>query len=186
MPRLSGIFQDADSILLANIQDASVAGRTLLGAADAAAQRTALGVLSANQKTVNAAGTVYGLTATPAALDFGTTDPAITLDAAGTYLLLARARADYNAATFAASRLATLKLRRTNNTAADVSNGSVALKTDIITAITSSLGALAWWALYTTANVDDIITIFGDVSVLPTAGSLDISEASIIAIRLQS
>lgn len=141
--------------------------------------------LPANQLSVNAAGTAYSLTATPAALDFGTTDPSLTITAPGSYLLLARARLDYSGATFAAVRTATLKLRRTNNTAADLTNGSVAAKTDIITTLTYTMATISWWVVYTTANSDDAITIFGDVSVLPSAGSLDAMEASIVAIRLQ-
>ena len=135
--------------------------------------------------SVYAAGTAYSLTATPAALDFGTTDPSLVLDKAGTYLLLARVNLKYNAATFAASRTATLKLRRTNNTAADLSNGSLTALTDIITTLTYTFGVFDLpRVLYTTTNTDDAITIFGDVSVVPTAGSLDAVAAEIVAIRL--
>jgi hypothetical protein len=38
--------------------------------------------------------------------------------------------------------------------------------------------------LYTTALTSDVITIFADISVLPTAGSISIDEASIVAVRL--
>jgi len=38
--------------------------------------------------------------------------------------------------------------------------------------------------VYTTSNNNDIIEVWGDVSVVPTAGSLDAVEASIIATRL--
>lgn len=135
--------------------------------------------------TVYAAGTAYALTATSAALNFGTTDPVVTLDKAGTYLLLAKVTLDYNAATFAASRAVTLKLRRTNNTAADVSNSSLVVDTDIITTLSYTFGAFALPSvLYTTANTDDALTIFGDVAVLPDAGSLDAVAASIVAVRL--
>lgn len=134
---------------------------------------------------VYAAGTAYSLTDTSAALDFGTTDPSIVLDKAGTYLLIANVNLLYNAATFAASETVTLKLRRTNNTAADVANSSLVLATDIITTLTYTFGAVSLPAVfYTTTNVDDAITIFGDVSTAPGAGSLDATAASIIAIRL--
>lgn len=138
----------------------------------------------ANPLSVHAAGTAYALTATSAALDFGTTDPTLTLNRAGTYLIFARARLDYNAATFAASRTATLKLRRTNNTAADLTGGSTSALTDIITTLTYTMADVSWAVLYTTANTNDAITIFGDVSVVPSAGSLDATQASIIAIRV--
>lgn len=135
--------------------------------------------------TVYASGTAYSLTATSAALDFGTTDPSVTIAAAGTYAIRARVNLKYNAATFAAVRTVTLKLRRTNNTAADLTNGSDTILTDIITTKTYTEG---WFNLpeviYTTSNSNDAITIFGDVSVIPTAGSLDAVSASIVAVRL--
>lgn len=135
--------------------------------------------------TVYAAGTAYSLTNTAAALNFGTADPVITLNKAGTYLLIAKATLDYAGATFAASQAVTLKLRRTNNTAADVSNSSLVVDTDIITTLSYTFGAFALPAvLYTTANTDDEITIFGDVAVVPSAGSLDAVAASIVAVRL--
>lgn len=134
---------------------------------------------------VYAVGTAYSLTATPAALDFGTTDPSIVLNKAGTYLLLGRVNVKYTAATFAASRTVTLKLRRTNNTPADLSNGSMTALTDIITTLTYTMGVFNLPpVVVTTANTDDAVTIFGDVSVIPTAGSLDAVEASIVAVRL--
>ncbi len=137
-----------------------------------------------NASSIVGAGSAYNLTATPAAVDLGTTDPAITLPGAGTYLIMARAKLDYVGATFAAVRTATVKLRRTNNTAADLTGGSLALSTEIITTLTYTMEQCAWQVVYTTANADDAITIFGDVSVLPTAGNLQVTDASIIAIRL--
>lgn len=129
-----------------------------------------------------AAGTAYTLTATSAAAVFGTTSPSITITAPGTYLLLARAQARHNGATFAASRTVTHKMRRTNNTAADVA--SLTCVTGIVTTLTAALMEHSWWAVYTTTNSNDVVTIFSDVSVLPTAGTLDLAEASIIAVRI--
>ncbi len=132
-----------------------------------------------------AAGTAYSLTATPAALIFGTTQPSITITSAGTYLLMAAYNAKYNGATFAAVRTVTLKIRRTNNTAADVANASRVSSTNVITALTYTFDvAPIAPVIYTTTNTDDVLTIFGDVSVVPSAGSLDIIEASIFALRI--
>lgn len=142
-------------------------------------------LLSANQKSSYSAGTAYTLTNTAAALVFGTTSPSITLDLPGTYLILGSTDIRFNGATFAASRTITMKLRRTNNTAADLAGGSDTGITGIVTTLTSEAGGLTMMALYTTTNTNDIITIFGDVSTVPSAGSLDVAEASIIAIRLQ-
>lgn len=142
-------------------------------------------ITTANQLTVNAAGTVYSLTATSAAVDFGTTDPALTLTAAGTYLLVTDCVLRLNGATFAADRTVTMKLRRTNNTAADVTGGSRSYDTGTTTTITASLVHFNASAIYTTANADDSVTIFGDVSVVPTVGSLDVASCALRAVRLQ-
>lgn len=136
-------------------------------------------------QSVYAAGTPYQLTQTPALLTFGTTSPSLVLGNPGTYLLIARVVLNYNAATFAASRVATLKLRRINNTAADLPNSSITANTDIITLITSTMGAFPFApVIYMTQNNNDNIQIFGDVATVPTAGSLDAAAAEIIAIKL--
>lgn len=135
--------------------------------------------------SVYAAGTAYQLTNAQALLNFGTTDPSLTITEPGTYLLLGTVRVDYNAATFAAVRDVTLKLRRTNNTAADITNATTTFRTEIITTLTFTAfdGQLAP-VIYTTANNNDIIQIFGAIDTVPTAGSIDAVEASIIAIKL--
>lgn len=140
---------------------------------------------SFTSSSVYASGTAYSLTASSALLNFGTTDPSLTLATAGTYLLFARVRYDYNGATFAAVRTVTTKIRRTNNTAADLTNATGAWKTDIITTLTytAALQNLPVVA-YTTATAGDVIELWGVVSVVPTAGSLDAVEAEIVAIKI--
>ena len=136
-------------------------------------------------RTVYAAGTAYSLTATPAALDFGTTDPVVVLNKAGTYAIRAKVRLNYVGPTFAASRTVTIKLRRTNNTAADLTNGTEVVLTAIVTTVTATfMEVVLPEVIYTTANIDDSITLFGDVSATPSAGSLDAVAASIVAVRL--
>lgn len=143
------------------------------------------GVALHNPLSVYATGTVYTLTATPAAVDFGTTDPTITLNAVGTYAIRARVKVALNGATFAANRTLTVKLRRTNNTAADVADSSTTYVVPITTTITNTLAVIELpEVLYTTANTNDVLTIFADISVTPSAGSISIDEASIVAVRL--
>lgn len=145
---------------------------------------TALG-LGFTPLTVYAAGTAYQLTATPALLNFGTTDPSLTLTSPGVYLLLARVRVDYTGATFAAVRTGTLKIRRTNNTAADIANSTIQFQTEIITTLTYTLDVLTLPPIvYTTTNSNDVLEIWGDISVVPTAGSLDTVEASLVAVKI--
>lgn len=137
------------------------------------------------QYTSYAAGTVYTMTNTAAQIVFGTTSPAITLDTAGTYLIYARVRLDAVGATYAANQLATIKLRRTNNTAADLTGATAGFNMPIITTITQTLGdILIPITVYTTANTTDIIQVWGSVAATPAAGSITVNEAEIIAIRL--
>ena len=132
-----------------------------------------------------ATGSGYSLTTTPSLLNFGTTDPSVTIDAAGTYLLFSRARIDYNAATFSSSQIVTLKLRRTNNTAADLADALTSAKTEVITTLSYTMGTYSLPpVIYTTANTDDVIQLFGSVDGNPDAGSIDAVEADIEAIRL--
>jgi hypothetical protein len=152
-------------------------------AATVSAALTNLGLGTA-PLSVFAAGTAYQLTNTSALLDFGTTDPSLTISAPGTYLICAHVRLDYNAATFAAVRTMTAKLRRTNNTAADLTGGSQQAKTQIITTLTYTAREFTIIVPYVTANSDDLIQIWGDVDTVPTAGSLDAVEASIVAVKL--
>lgn len=134
---------------------------------------------------VYAAGTPYQLTVTSQLLDFGTTDPSLAITTPGTWLILARARIDYNAATFAAVRTVTLKLRRTNNTASDIADSTAAFKTQIITTLTFTAAILDLQPIiYTTSNSNDVLEIWGSIDTGPTAGSIDAVEASIVAIRL--
>lgn len=143
------------------------------------------GVAYHNPLSVYAAGTVYTLTATSAAVDFGTTDPTITLNAAGRYAIRGRVKVALNGATFAANQTLTVKLRRTNNTATDVANSSTTWIVPIVTTITDTLAVIHLpEVIYTTALATDIVTIFADISVLPAAGSISIDEASIVAVRL--
>lgn len=146
---------------------------------------TAAGITTTYNVAAYAVGTAYSLTNTAAALDFGTTDPAIVIAQAGTYLIRGRVLIKYNAATFAANRTVTLKFRRTNNTAADLTNGSTAPTTDIITLITGTwLECQLPEVVYSTTATTDSITIFGSVDVVPSAGSLDATEAHILAQRI--
>ncbi len=162
----------------------TAAGLAILDDANAAAQRVTLGVVANTVFETVAAGTAYTLTGTPAAVDFGTTDPAIVITTAGTYLVKYRLLVKLSAATFAAAKIVTAKLRRTNNTPADVANSSKTLTVGIITTLTQTLGEITGETVYTTANADDAIALFASLETLPGAGTVDITEASILAVRV--
>lgn len=145
-----------------------------------------LGIGLKNQEiAAYGAGTAYTLTNTAAAVDLGTTDPAIVLNVAGTYLILAQIDLAYNGATVIAET-ATVKVRRTNNTAADLSV-VVVLDLPVATTLTNTYGTVFIPPfVYTTAVTDDAITIFANVSAALSAGSIDATAigTSILAIRL--
>lgn len=119
-----------------------------------------------------ASGTVYSLTATPAAIAFGTTSPSISLNKIGRWEIEAVINVQYNAATFAASRTVATKLRDTTNSV-DLTNGSDTAATDIVTTKTISLTRTTMKTEYTITAQPAVVTVFGSVSVVPTAGSLD-------------
>lgn len=135
--------------------------------------------------SVNASGTAYTLTATQAAIDFGTTDPSITIANPGKYLISARVQVRLAGATFAATKEVTTKLRRTNVSAADITGSSSSVPTGVTTTQT---GLLAVFNLpevfYETSRSDDVIKLFSAVETLPSAGSVQITEASIMARRI--
>lgn len=138
-----------------------------------------------NNISANAAGTAYSLTNAAAAVVFGTTSPSITINQAGTYIVLGSVNLKYNAATMVANRTVTVTFRRTNNTAANVGTARTGT-TRIITTVTDDMGVFPLSpVVYTTVNTSDIITIFASMDTVPSAGTLDVFEAEIYAIRVQ-
>lgn len=133
--------------------------------------------------TSYAAGTAYTLTATPAQLAFGTTSPSITIQNAGTYLIRGTVGVKYVSATYAGAQTITLKLRRTNNTAADITSGSRAVELPVLTTFTGGDVISPPEVVYT-ATAGDIVQLFGSVSATPSAGSVTTDSAEIVAIRL--
>ncbi len=137
-----------------------------------------------NRISAYAAGTAYSLTTSAALLDFGTTDPSITITPSGTYLLFARVHLKYNGATFAANRTVTLKIRKTSGTPADVANTPATFITQVVTTFTATAGVISLPVVVYAASAGDVLEVWGSVDTGPTAGSLDAVEAELIAIRI--
>lgn len=135
--------------------------------------------------TVYAAGTAYVLTATPTALDFGTTDPVLTINQAGTYIIRARVVVATPTTSGIPTGLGTLifKLRRTNNTAADLTNSTTTFAWSEPTASGFPVNQVITLpeVIYNTVETTDSLTIFGTND----SGTVDVTEASIVAIRIQ-
>lgn len=134
-----------------------------------------------------AAGAAYSLTNSSANVAIGAVNTQITLPEAGTWMLLSRVRYDYAAATFAGTEIVTTKLRRTNNTAADILNSSTAWRVQNITTLSYTAHVTETPPIfYTTANNNDVVELWGSVSAGPSAGALNAIEADIVAIWLHS
>lgn len=126
-------------------------------------------------------GTAYNVTATAALVDMGTSDPTITIAKAGTYLIFWNVRTDYALATLAVSRSMTYKIRRTNNTAADINLSG--FSTPLMTLLSFSGPDISRQFVYS-ATAGDILQIWASVNTIPTAGAISVPEANIIALRL--
>ena len=149
--------------------------------------QTSDGVPLLNERTVYGSGTAFPLPGvTPAAVDSGVTDPVITINSAGTYIIEVRVLLNY-AAAVVASETATIKLRRTNNSAADVTGATTTIDLPVAgSALTHSYGVVILPpVIYTTTNTDDSLTIFGSVSASLSSGSIQVTECSIVALRIR-
>ena len=136
--------------------------------------------------TSYASGTAYTLTGTSAQLDFGTTDPIVTINQAGTYLIQANVGVKYSGATYANAQTVTFKLRRTNNTAADLTSGSRTVEMPFLVAGAAFTGGdvMTLPPVVYQATAGDTIGVFGILSATPPAGSVTTDSCEIVAIRL--
>ncbi len=140
--------------------------------------------LHANDAFAYCSGTVYTLTNSAAAVDCGTTDPSVTIAAAGTYLVLGSMCYENAGATYAANRTVTGTINRTNNSPGIIASSGLSYQTGIITTVTNTMGCSATQVLYTTANTDDILTLNASIDVVASAGTSTVARARLAAIRL--
>lgn len=143
-------------------------------------------VLGTGPSLYSPVGAGYTFTATTNTITVAGSSVTVTLTAAGTYLLFGEANLVYNAATFAANQFITLAIYRQNNTPGVVPNAFIQGRTRIITTITDEAGYYEIpVVVYTTANTTDVLSFHGSVSVIPSAGSLQASRASLLAVRIK-
>lgn len=131
---------------------------------------------------VTASGTAYTLTTSTVQVDFGTTDPIITITQPGTYVMKAVIQVDAVAATVGTTQNLDIRMRRTNNTAADVDQMIIDLQP--LTAQTVTVGTWTMEQVYTTLNNNDVIGIFGGLSAALGAGSMQVKKAILIATKV--
>ena len=142
---------------------------------------------NADEISTFGAGTAYQLTTTPGAVTLGTTSPAMTISQAGSWALFYFARVDFVGATYSAVKEATFKLRRTNNTAADVTNSAHTFIMPIVTTVDHTAGLLTIGPIpYVTANADDAIALYGSIEADPDAGEIDVTDAYVAALYVNA
>jgi len=134
-------------------------------------------------QSVIASGTAAVLTNTSKLLDFGTTDPSMTLTNTGTYRLSCILQVEYNAATVVAETAA-FKLRRTNNTAADLSNTTWTIDLPVATTLTNTYGIITISPIFYSATAGDVLEVWGVVSATLGAGTIDVSRCQFLAERM--
>jgi hypothetical protein len=131
-----------------------------------------------------AAGTAYTMTASYADVTFGTTSPTVTLANAGTYSVYVDIQFSLVGASYATYQSASAKLRRQNNTPADLPDSTFGTFIPTITTITA-VGPLVHIGpiKYTTAATTDVITVQAVLSATPSVGSVTATNCTITAIR---
>lgn len=140
---------------------------------------------SLTSQTVYASGTAANLSDVSQLLDFGTQDPTLTINTAGTYLLLSRVMY-HQASTNAAGVPATFKLRRRNNGAADIANSSTTTENDLqanVGPVIADFEVSLPPVIYT-ATAGDIIDLFGVIGNAVNPGDQQCTEACIIALKI--
>jgi hypothetical protein len=146
------------------------------GASTAATARANLGL--GHSVAAYAAGTGT-LTATFAAVSFSTTNPVVVLDQPGTWRISARVQIN---SSNSADQQVQFKLRRTNNSAADIANSAVTFTVlggqDLDHFVEIPL------VYYTTANANDSLTVFGFDGEYPVS-STNLVGAMIVAELVQ-
>jgi hypothetical protein len=132
-------------------------------------------------------GSNYVMTETSTEITHDTTNSAVTLAQAGTYKLSGMMVTFYNGAQFQGGDVVTIKLRRTNNTPADLVNSQVvvsALIGSTQSAFDGGRQVSLPHVVYTTENTDDRIALFVAVNDAPGQGTLEVNQDHIFAERL--
>ena len=150
-----------------------------------ATAQTGIGV-GQTQVSEFSSGTAYTLTNASALVVFGTSgNMEVVPNFAGLWHFYYFARTDYAGATFAAEQTVQFKLRRSNNTAADLSNSTHEWKTQIITTLSHTAMLLTAGPIpYSTTLTNDNIQLLAFVGTLPGAGTIDVVEAYIVAVPI--
>lgn len=161
----------------------SINNNSLLGSGDlSVAERV---TNSGNTPEGTGTGTAYTLTQSSAKIDFGTSDPTITIPEAGTYLIFTNIKIEYSGLT-TVLQTCNFKLRRTNNTATDLTGAVTNVPIGAATLLTGTGPDTDMKVVkYTTTNNNDVIELWGNrQNGIGITGSINVSESSVLAIRI--
>ena len=132
-------------------------------------------------QTSYASGTAYTLTALNAQVVFGTTSPQITLPAAGTWIILAKATLSTGGV--ASGGILNINLQRTNNTPGAVPNSTSTVNFLGTTTAYFDIPVELPIGIYQTNTVGDVLQLFAQQASMVTAFS-KITAASLAAYRI--
>lgn len=134
--------------------------------------------------------TAFELTNTESAVEIDSNVIGLVINEVGTWMLLARIRVDYSFATYGSQGIpANFKLRRTNNTAADISDTTVEVALQDVTEAYFTDGVIQLPPVfYTTTATTDVIALFAWLDALPdnsaANGKMLAYEASLVAVKM--
>lgn len=139
-------------------------------------------------QTVYGSGTVYEMTASAAQLAVGTNPPTLTLASTGQWLIYGFANVKLLSVTWAAVHTWDLHIRRTNNTATDLTPAQ-SMVTPICTTLTSELNAVQLPPISYAGTAGDTLELWGSLSALPdntAAGvhAVQVTQTALVAVRL--
>lgn len=130
----------------------------------------------------DAASLTYALTTTASA---PTGASALVISSPGTYMVSATVSTSFSGATLAAVQAATCYLYRTNNTAATITDTTGSVLTPILTTTTLTGPTIQMGMVsYSTSNSTDSLSVYCSMSVVPSAGSMQVTGTHISAVRV--
>lgn len=130
--------------------------------------------------SVNASGTPYTVTTTMTGINFSGVNPDFTVPRPGVWDLNAMIIIDSNGVSNTGQKTLSVKLRRVNNTPADIGQSIVSLVGDL-SSVSRNIANVKIQEYYETLNDDDDIQVWASISDSPGTGVFLVSQAQIRA-----
>ncbi len=131
-------------------------------------------------------GNPFNVTSVATQVNVNSTPIQLTLNASGTWMIIAGTTANYIGATVDTPNYYILNLVRTNNSPGTLSTGSAVLLMEAGTTMTKGLGNLITSAaIYETTNSNDTIALYGSVQANASAGLIQVVGSSMTALKVK-